>query len=693
MNSFEILQAMTDIPNEPILSARDCLGYHREEGPMPKHSPKRIWLIAAVVALLLLLMGCTVAYVLSLDNMVLGTEYFEDRNGETEPRTQLSLQGFVGSNSYQAAKEWYEFEQSYDPNREIMDTLTHEEMKMPEEYLSYHCYTPEMTAKVDEICRKYGLEKQGEALIPVYEDDFYDVLQIRSILKDDAEAEVEISPVYFYRTGSFMLSCETKLTGNNNLWIYPIEYQYYCVMKTDFDTVGLNIGEEKSYDQWTYTTRDGTELLLAISEDKALLIADLEKFFVTMNILNPRVGDIIVGEQLMTRNVMEAFAETFDFSFMPQRPTEEQIAQIRAKELAFAEERKAKLEAIEEENQKLFGQESYEARVKFHLENGYEDSLRMGYAFYDIDKNGVEELLIGTDGYINYIYTDTGSEAAAIIGWPDYATAYFTEDGTIVNTDDYHTWFYQLDHTEKVNSYYVTYRPNWYPESESPWRLCYSFYTDERPITQEQYNQYRSGEGRVVLDFLPLAEYPLPETPNIHADGKDVTWIHAGDTYEELIRECVLNPREKMPDVYYDSFYTLRDLDEDGQEELILDNGYTRAVYTVENGKAVAMYSVSSISDAVLHICEGNIIEVIHSYPGQNKAYCYYRMSGTTGKMVEYLRYDADKNPQNPWFRSTDATGQDISLEPITKAEFDRIRITYAPLELDWKPVTEYPLS
>ena len=84
MNSFEILQAMTDIPNGLVLSARNKLGYEQEKAIVRKAAPKRIWLIAAVVALLLLLMGCTVAYVLSLDNMVLGTEYFEDRNGETD---------------------------------------------------------------------------------------------------------------------------------------------------------------------------------------------------------------------------------------------------------------------------------------------------------------------------------------------------------------------------------------------------------------------------------------------------------------------------------------------------------------------------------------------------------------------------------------------------------------------------------
>lgn len=98
MNSFEILQAMTDIPNEPILSARDCLGYHREERPMPKHSPKRIWLIAAVVALLLLLMGCTVAYVLSLQDMEVGEysfyvppAYDEDGNPIPAPTPKYQL--------------------------------------------------------------------------------------------------------------------------------------------------------------------------------------------------------------------------------------------------------------------------------------------------------------------------------------------------------------------------------------------------------------------------------------------------------------------------------------------------------------------------------------------------------------------------------------------------------------------------
>ena len=87
------------------------------------------------------------------------------------------------------------------------------------------------------------------------------------------------------------------------------------------------------------------------------------------------------------------------------------------------------------------------------------------------------------------------------------------------------------------------------------------------------------------------------------------------------------------------------------------------------DGKLVCVYSGASYYGAGLNICRSNVIEIIHSYSGENKAYCYYRMSGITGEMVVYLRYDAERNPQNPWFRSTDGSGRDISLETISKAE------------------------
>ena len=249
-----------------------------------------------------------------------------------------------------------------------------------------------------------------------------------------------------------------------------------------------------------------------------------------------------------------------------------------------------------------------------------------------------------------------------------------------------------MENGERIHDYWIEIRSYWGHSDESPWRLCYSV-DDDRPITEEEYYQYCNSKERVVLDMLPLTDYPLPEPANYNTNGRDVTLYNTASSYEEMIRNDIINPVELQPGVFSEPKYALLDLDHDGQEELIIDEDEYRVVYTMADGKAIPMYSGTTYNGVALNICMGNIIEIIHSYSGENKAYCYYRMSGTTGEMVEYLRYDAERNPQNPWFRSVDGSGQDISLEPITKAEFDRIRNAYAPQELDWKPVAEYPLS
>jgi hypothetical protein len=304
----------------------------------------------------------------------------------------------------------------------------------------------------------------------------------------------------------------------------------------------------------------------------------------------------------------------------------------------------------------------------------------------------VEELVIGRDGYIEYIYTEKNGETAEILGWLKMGDTYLATDGTLVIMSDNTYRFFHVENGEGIMDYWVEHRTYWGPTEESPWRLCYSV-ADDRPITEDEYYEYCNSKERVVLNMLPLVDYPLSEPANYNTDGKDIAYYVPRTSYEEMIRFYILNPMEIAPGVFDEPKYVLMDLDGDGQEEMIVDEVEYRAVYTMAEGKAIPMYSGTTYNGATLNICRGNIIEITHSYSGDNKVYCYYRMSGTKGEMVEYLRYDAERNPKNPWFRSIDGSGQDISLEPITKAEFDRIRNTYAPLELEWKPITEYPLE
>ena len=106
MNSNDLFDIIGETPERYVLDAANVNTKVISTG---KRSPKRVWLIAAIIAAMVFLMGCAVVYILSLDQMILGTDYVEDQPGVTEPRTRLSLQGYVGSPSYQAAKEWYDF--------------------------------------------------------------------------------------------------------------------------------------------------------------------------------------------------------------------------------------------------------------------------------------------------------------------------------------------------------------------------------------------------------------------------------------------------------------------------------------------------------------------------------------------------------------------------------------------------------
>lgn len=691
MNSNDLFDIIGETPERYVLDAANA---NTKVIPMRKRSPKRMWLIAAIIALILCLVGCAVAYILSLDNMILGTDFIEDRTGVTEPRTRLSLQGYVGSNSYQAAKEWFDFLQSYDPDGAIEFSDEAYNVEFPEDYQFYQLYSVEMKEKLDEICQKYDLELLGPMLVDVTADDMFRELGINGILRDDAQAEIEWSqggPGYFFRNGTFEVECYVTLTGENNPWPFDNLISFRCHNKNSFDAVFLSMTDPTQFDQWNYTTSNGVEVLLVMGPDGALIVADIGDYFITVGGIETKAGNILDGEHTMTREGLEAYGEIFDFSIRPQRLTEQQANDVNARYEAHRAEIVAQQEKGNDEFQEYLGRASYEARVKYHLERDTE-STRMGYTFYDFDNNGVEELVIGRDGYIEYIYTEKNGETAEILGWLKMGDTYLATDGTLVIMSDNTYRFFHVENGERVMDYWVERRSYWGPTEESPWRLCYSV-TDDRPITEDEYYEYCNSKERVVLNMLPLVDYPLSEPANYNTDGKDITYYVPRTSYEEMIRFYILNPMEIAPGVFDEPKYVLMDLDGDGQEEMIVDEVEYRAVYTMAEGKAIPMYSGTTYNGATLNICRGNIIEITHSYSGDNKVYCYYRMSGTKGEMVEYMRYDAERNPQNPWFRSTDGSGQDISLEPITKAEFDRIRNTYAPLELDWKPVTEYPLS
>lgn len=92
------------------------------------------------------------------------------------------------------------------------------------------------------------------------------------------------------------------------------DYQFSRAMKGTFQGASLNVGDLEAYKEWNYTTKNGETVLLATDgSTKALIIAEREKSFVTVNVL----GDIMRGTFGIGEEEVEKLAEAFDFSVIP----------------------------------------------------------------------------------------------------------------------------------------------------------------------------------------------------------------------------------------------------------------------------------------------------------------------------------------------------------------------------------------
>lgn len=318
MTSMELLELMGQVKGRYIQEAHSNVVTYKRRMPL-----KRSVMIALIAALMLMLVGCALV-IMKLQDLKVGDYSYTPSviPGVSEPQTitkeLLSLQGYVDSVNYQAAKEWRDFLDSYDTDGTLLANADMDEYPEPIDYMAYQCYTQDMQDKIDEICNKYGLEVLGPMYTEKYTIDVIKAVGIDNIFADAANVPTTMYDGYYYRGGTFNFCGETTLNYENSPWIYPITYQYRCVMKTAFDEVCLAVDDIESFEEWNYTLQDGTEVLLALSSQQALIFVDKEEFFVAINVLSTQVGDILYGEQQMNREGLEAFAETFTFDYVPQ---------------------------------------------------------------------------------------------------------------------------------------------------------------------------------------------------------------------------------------------------------------------------------------------------------------------------------------------------------------------------------------
>lgn len=606
---------------------------HRRGAHQQKASSQRWWTIIPAAAALFA--------VVLLGIFVLGRTDKTPPSMSNVPTAPLTLESLQSSANYKASMEIKDYVQGYNATGDVDETLS-------EAYRAYGCRNTEMAQKVDEICTKYGLNKVGDGISPDTTEEMFTALNVRSMVKASGNGDVTTSNPSYSADGNFEFWGATRVSGVD----YAIEYRAYRAMKQTLSTAYWEIENTSDYQWSNYVTTAGTDVLIAVGQNNSLVLTDTGDSVVVIVVMNATTGDTQTGKA-----TLEAFANTFDLSLAPRTqnapvettaPTESGTAIPEAYQPVIAKY----VTALTEH---WGGEACSNADISLLVSYATSPS-ELGYALLDLDNDGTDELIIANDAERQVIYDlyslVDGKLVHVFTGW-DRNSYELREGFRILNIGSNGAASADYVYCHLSNGQLVTdslIRFDAATDPDHPW-FRGTGENDLAPITDENWSE---DEIYSTAASLPIAITPF-------ADASAGSYDPALADYEGYLSTI---------DTSSIKYYALRDLDGDGQDELLLYNsGETlMKVAAIQNGTAQEI-----LSGNVLDLCEGNVLEAWEGGSGAEQR-TYYRVENHTAVPFECIIYNID---ENQCYRDSNYDFYEENLTPITEEEYNRVVNTY----------------
>lgn len=665
MKSDDILDMIGDAKGEYIRDAQQVRS--SEVRSIQKLPAKRVWLVAAIAALMLVLVGCTVVYMLRLQDMSIGketyTQSFDEEGKAIDPvektKDILTIYGHNGDNIQLALTEWFAFLETYDPEGALMDNNPdHPEIPNNYEY-NYDCYTLDMVERLDALAAKYQL-KLLEEWIPFQNWQhhiFFEETGIGSFFLPGSGAEVKHMAGMLFAPYNF--SMEFQLSTDvlpQKIW-GSIDYARKDYFPQNPNPGGLDLS---LYEQWDYTAPDGTPLLLALSnKGRSYIIAEPENAILILNFDgNFSNSAYPKPEEILTKQQLEALADLFDYSMEP-KTVDRAVVEAR---LAEAEE------AYQAEH--AYVPETYGSFSEYLKKSYYLPENDLQYTFYDLTGDGENELLIGRNGsYLLWVTIEDGNTIAQGV-----IDTYLCEGGVEERYDAFeiyetHTYLAPVSETviddidaENRTVLAVVHRV------KDQWMLG----ENDQPITAEEAHAIMAQYKRMELDWKPLMDYPLDESQTLgqYIEAKDVPL-----TAEE-IRAKYLAFMAQNEDSFY-THYRILDINGDGVEDL-LRSGNGEFYWNVMTWRYGEMQHLLSID---FYLCENGVLENVSTRRDEGVetvGHEFLRVKDFTYETLDFAAYNkATASWQGDWYG-------DI---PMTEAEANAILAKYPRIDQGMIPI------
>ena len=301
------------------------------------HRIRRPFLLAAVIALLLLLVGCAAVYVLKMEHVKISSGTAQQdyslvdgvyvKDPHTINTTTLSMAGLKGSNAYKACADFYAFKTKYTTDGEEMGKAG----TLPEGY--WDTYGDVMDAKAQELAEQYGLKPEGQALTFRTLRSMCDALGVERFARDNPDVSIDINQGFCRDSGNFFVLLSFAFPEDQGYEVTQTNGALYWNRQDTFSQEYFTLEDRGDWVERNYTTSAGNTVLILTSpsQERGYILCDRGDALMTVwldvnpEFLSENAGVVSAEYQHMTDKQLDMVADALDFAIQPKVPTQADV--------------------------------------------------------------------------------------------------------------------------------------------------------------------------------------------------------------------------------------------------------------------------------------------------------------------------------------------------------------------------------
>ena len=293
------------------------------------HRIRRPCLLAAVIALLLLLVGCAAVYVLKMEHVKIssGTDqrdyslvdgvYVKDPH--TVDTTTLSMAGLKGSNAYKACADIYAYETELRASASASGDWTG--------------YDDAINAKAQELAEQYGLKPEGQPLTFRTTRNLCDALGVERFVRNSQDVSIDVDQGFCRDSGNFFVLLRFAFPEDQGYEVTYTSGALYWNRQDTFSRDYFTLEDRGDWVERNYTTSAGNTVLILTSpsQERGYIICDRGDALMTVWLdVNPELlsedAGVVSAEYLhMTDKQLDIVADALDFAIQPNVPTQADV--------------------------------------------------------------------------------------------------------------------------------------------------------------------------------------------------------------------------------------------------------------------------------------------------------------------------------------------------------------------------------